>query len=196
MVYNPPVMGDPREYIIGVDPGLKATGYGVVRKAPGGIALVEGGLIRTDLGAPLEERLRQLHAQLTAVLDAFPPHVVVVEDLYSQYAHPRTAILMGHARGVVYLAAAEARAEVAAYPPALVKRSLTGNGRAPKEQVGRMVAQLLRLSEPPRPDHVTDALALALCHCVPSREKAVRRVGRRQALPPALAGRVQEATRG
>jgi crossover junction endodeoxyribonuclease RuvC len=184
------------EFIVGIDPGLKVTGYGVVRKVGGGISLVEGGLLRTDLGAPLEERLRQLHSQLAQVLAGFPPETVVVEDLYSQYAHPRTAILMGHARGVVYLAAAEAGAPVAAYPPALVKRSLTGNGRAPKAQVGRMVAQLLHLGEPPRPEDVTDALALALCHCVPSRQKASRRVGRRTGLPPELAQRVEDAVRG
>ncbi|MBM3472842.1 MAG: crossover junction endodeoxyribonuclease RuvC [Armatimonadetes bacterium] len=189
-------MGELREHIIGIDPGLKVTGYGVVRPDGGDIALVEGGLLRTDPGAPLEERLRQLHAQLAEVLAGFPPQVVVVEDLYSQYAHPRTAILMGHARGVVYLAAAEAGAQVVAYAPALVKRSLTGNGRAPKEQVGRMVAQLLRLAEPPRPEDVTDALALALCHCVPTRARARPRVGRRRGLPAAIAERVQDASRG
>ncbi|MBM3500879.1 MAG: crossover junction endodeoxyribonuclease RuvC [Armatimonadetes bacterium] len=189
-------MGHPREYILGVDPGLKVTGYGVVRRSAGRIDLVEGGLVKTDLGAPLAERLQQLHRQLTQVLESFPPETVVVEDLYSQYAHPRTAILMGHARGVVYLAAAEAGAAVVAYPPALVKRSLTGNGRAPKDQVGRMVAQLLGLAEPPRPEDVTDALALALCHCVPSREKARRRVGRRAGLPAEVLERVQDAVRG
>jgi crossover junction endodeoxyribonuclease RuvC len=181
------------EHIVGIDPGLKVTGYGVIRPSGGEIALVEGGIVRTDLGAPLEERLRQLHAQVAEVLAAHPPQVVVVEDLYSQYAHPRTAILMGHARGVVYLAAAEAGAEVVAYPPALVKRSLTGNGRASKEQVARMVTQLLRLGEPPRPEDVTDALALALCHCVPTRAKARPRIGRRSGLPAAVAERVREA---
>jgi crossover junction endodeoxyribonuclease RuvC len=194
-VYNPGLMSHPREYIVGVDPGLKVTGYGVLRKGSGEVALAEGGLIRTDAGAPLEERLQQLHSQLGQVLASFPPQVVVVEDLYSQYAHPRTAILMGHARGVVCLAAAEAGAEVVAYPPALVKQSLTGNGRAPKEQVARMVAQVLRLAEPPRPEDVTDALALALCHCVPSRQKARRRAGHRQSLPAPVAERVKEAVR-
>ncbi len=189
-------MGNPRAYIIGIDPGLKVTGYGVVQKSGDGVVLVEGGLAKTSPGAPLEERLRQLHVQLAQVLESYPPETVVVEDLYSQYAHPRTAILMGHARGVAYLAAAEARAPVVAYPPALVKRSLTGNGRAPKDQVGRMVAQLLQLREPPQPEDVTDALALALCHCVPSREKARRRVGRRTGLPQELAERVRESVSG
>ena len=195
-MYNPALMSDPREYIVGIDPGLKITGYGVIRQGDGEVALVEGGLLKTDAGAPLEERLRQLHAQLAEVLAGFPPQVVVVEDLYSQYTHPRTAILMGHARGVVYLAAAEAGAEVVAYAPALVKRSLTGNGRAPKEQVGRMVAQLLRLAEPPHPEDVTDALALALCHCVPARTRSRPRAGHRRGLPAAIAKRVQEASRG
>lgn len=160
------------EYVVGIDPGLKITGYGVVRPQDGQVVLVEGGVLRSDTKAPLERRLHQLHEQLHEVLRSFPPTVVAVEDLYSQYAHPRTAILMGHARGVVYLAAAEAGAEVVAYPPALVKRSLTGNGRAPKDQVGRTVAHLLHLAEPPEPEDVTDALALALCHCMPSRARA------------------------
>jgi crossover junction endodeoxyribonuclease RuvC len=173
--------------IAGVDPGLHVTGYGVISERGGEVALLEGGVLRTDASAPLEIRLRQLHRLITEVFDAFSPDVVAVEDLFSQYAHPRTAILMGHARGVVCLAAGQRGAKLVAYPPALVKRSLTGNGRASKEQVGRMVAHLLQLREPPMPRDVTDALALALCHVVPSRQRAGPPRRRRPELPPALA---------
>jgi crossover junction endodeoxyribonuclease RuvC len=179
--------------IAGVDPGLYVTGYGVIREARGALELVEAGSVRTDASAPLELRLRQLHEEISAVLSALEPEVVVVEDLYTQYAHPRTAVLMGHARGVVCLAAGQCLAQVVAYPPALVKRSLTGNGNASKEQVGRMVTQLLRLAEPPKPADVTDALALALCHAVPSRRHARAARRRRSDLPPELAERLTEA---
>ncbi len=180
--------------IAGVDPGLHTTGYGVIRERGGEVELLESGILKTDASAPLEQRLRQLHHLIAEVLATFSPDVVVVEDLYSRYTHPRTAILMGHARGVVCLAAGQCGAQVVAYPPALVKRSLTGNGGASKEQVGRMVAQILQLRQPPKPSDVTDALALALCHAVPSRQRARPGRRRRPALPPALAERLTEPT--
>jgi crossover junction endodeoxyribonuclease RuvC len=178
--------------IAGVDPGLHVTGYGVIRERGGEVVFVEGGVLKTDASAPLEQRLHQLHGLISEVLAAFSPDVVAVEDLYSQYAHPRTAILMGHARGVVCLAAGQCGAQVVAYSPALVKRSLTGSGSASKEQVGRMVAQILQLREPPRPSDVSDALALALCHVVPSRRRARATRRRRAVLPPALVERLRE----
>jgi crossover junction endodeoxyribonuclease RuvC len=182
--------------MVGIDPGLRVTGYGVIMQVDGEPRLEEAGVVETDAAAPLERRLHELHASVAELLAAHSPDVVVIEDLYSQYTHPRTAILMGHARGVVCLAAAECGAEVVAYPPALVKRSLTGNGRAPKEQVAKMVAQMLGLGKPPSPADVSDALALALCHCAPARRHGVRRPRRRRALPPAVAerlGRTPEA---
>ncbi len=179
--------------MVGIDPGLRVTGYGVIRQADGEPQLLEAGVIETDASAALEQRLRDLHESLAQLLATYSPTVVAVEDLYSQYAHPRTAILMGHARGVVCLAAAECGAQVVAYPPALVKRSLTGNGRAPKAQVGKMVAQVLGLAEPPSPTDVTDALAVVLCHCAPARQRERRRSGRRASLPPAIAERIGES---
>lgn len=178
--------------MVGIDPGLRVTGYGVIRQADGEPQLLEAGVVETDPSAPLEQRLRDLHESLARLLATYSPEVVAVEDLYSQYAHPRTAILMGHARGVVCLAAAECGAQVVAYPPALVKRSLTGNGRAPKEQVARMVAQVLGLAEPPSPSDVTDALAVALCHYAPARRHQRRRGRGRGSLPPAIAERIGE----
>ena len=166
--------------VLGVDPGLEATGYGIIEVArTGSAALVEAGVIRTEAGRPLPHRLLEISRALRQVIDEFHPDVLALEDLYSAYAHPRTAILMGHARGVVCLAAAEAGLEVVGYPPARIKQSLVGSGRASKEQVGRMVAMKLGLDEVPKPDHVTDALAAGLAHCQMSARPPAAKVRRR-----------------
>ncbi|HEX6989258.1 MAG TPA: crossover junction endodeoxyribonuclease RuvC [Bacillota bacterium] len=151
--------------VIGIDPGLADTGYAVLDvDARPGPRVVEAGLLQTDPLQPLHQRLATLHEGLAGLLDAFPPEAVAVEDLYSAYRHPRMAILMGHARGVVLLAAAQGGAPVFHYPPARIKRALTGNGRAGKAQMQRMIQQLLALRRLPEPDHVADALSVALCH--------------------------------
>jgi len=151
--------------VLGVDPGLEGTGYGIIEvTGTGSVALVEAGVVRTEVRRPLAHRLLEISRELRQVIAEFHPDVLALEDLYSAYAHPRTAILMGHARGVVCLAAAEAGLEVIGYAPARIKQSLVGTGRASKEQVGRMVALKLGLTDVPKPDHVTDALAAALAH--------------------------------
>lgn len=165
--------------ILGVDPGLQCTGYGLIEASGGTLRLIEGGVIRTDSRAPLSLRLRTLHDGLAGILREYEPGCVVVEELYTKYAHPRTAILMGHARGMALLAAGEHGVTVVGYPASLIKRALTGNGRATKAQVGRMVCQVLRLDQPPSPDDVTDALALALCHASPARSRLMACRGRR-----------------
>lgn len=172
---------------MGVDPGLNCTGYGLVDHGLTGTTLVEGGVIRTDPKASLEVRVATLFRGIRAVIADLEPEVLVVEQLYSTYAHPQTAILMGHARGVVLLAAAERGLSVRAYPASLVKRSLVGHGRASKQQVGQMVAQLLDLPEAPRPEDVTDALALCLCHTTPMRLDA-----QPGGLPPPIAQALQQ----
>jgi crossover junction endodeoxyribonuclease RuvC len=155
--------------ILGVDPGLRVTGYGLIEGAGSRPQLVEGGVIRSADDAPLATRLLTLYEGLTAVLAEFQPDCAVVEELYAKYAHPKTAILMGHARGALFLAAAQAGVSVVGYEASLVKRSLTGNGRATKAQVAGMVCHLLALETAPSPEDVTDALALALCHASPLR---------------------------
>lgn len=161
--------------MLGVDPGLEGTGYGVIElESTGEVRLLEAGVIRTKPRQPLPARLLEISRELRQLLDEFHPDALALEDLYSAYAHPRTAILMGHARGVVCLAAAEAGVAVSNYPPARVKQSLVGSGRASKEQIGRMVALRLGLAEVPRPDHVADALAIALTHCQMSKRGALR----------------------
>ena len=126
-----------------------------------------------------------LYDGVCEALDDLHPEVVIVESLYSKYRHPRTAILMGHARGVIYLAAQERSLQVEAYPASQVKRALTGAGRAGKDQVAEMVCRLLSLAEAPRPFDVTDALALALCHANPQRFGGERKLPAsvREALP-------------
>ena len=148
--------------ILGVDPGLRTTGYGAVEVLDGTFRLIEGGVLQLDPNAPLERRLVQLHAAIVEVLGATRPDCMVVEELWTSYEHPQTAVLMGHARGVLALAAGEHGVAVHDIAHASVKRAVTGSGSATKTQVKSMVVQLLGLAAPPQPDDVSDALALAL----------------------------------
>ena len=150
--------------IVGIDPGLNTTGYGVVECAGGALRLEEAGVVRSKARGTLSERIHAIHAGVADVLAALKPDVLAVERLYSHYDRPTTAILMGHARGVIYLAAAEVEVPVYDYAATQVKKLLTGNGRAPKAQMQRAIARELGLAEPPEPADVADALAIALCH--------------------------------
>jgi crossover junction endodeoxyribonuclease RuvC len=147
--------------ILGVDPGLRATGYALLQGASDGVGLVEYGLIRTDDVAPLPDRLRQIHSELHAVLAHRRPELVAVEDLFAAPQFPRTAILMGHVRGVVCLAAAELGIDVSALPPAAVKQAITGSGAASKAQMQSAVCRLLRRGDV-LDAHVSDAIAISL----------------------------------
>lgn len=147
---------------MGIDPGLTDTGFGVLEAGPGGLRVVEAGVIRTAPADPLEARLNALHGAVQRLLAEQAPGLLVVEDLYAEYRFPRTAILMGHARGVIYLAARQQGVPVVALSPAEVKRAVTGHGGAPKIQVQRGVRTVLGLEALPRPSHVADALGLAV----------------------------------
>jgi crossover junction endodeoxyribonuclease RuvC len=151
--------------VLGVDPGTAVTGYGVVaRKGDGAVSLLECGVIRTHPRAPLPERLRDIHEGIVEVIARALPSVLAVESVF--YAkNVRTSVVLGHARGVVLLAAALRGLQVAEYPPAEVKNAVVGAGAATKEQVGYMVQRLLRLKEPPRPHDAADGVAVALTHC-------------------------------
>lgn len=152
--------------VLGVDPGLNVTGYGLVETAARGVALLEGGVIRTVRPAhSLEQRLQLIYQGIAGVLTEFQPEALALEDLYAHRTRPTTAIIMAHARGVVCLAAADHRVPVFTYTASQIKNHLTGQGRATKEQVQRMVQVVLDLAEPPRPADVADALAVALYHC-------------------------------
>jgi crossover junction endodeoxyribonuclease RuvC len=147
--------------VLGIDPGLVATGYGVLERVGTGFAVRDVGVIATTTTLRFEDRLRIIYEGIRDVLVKHTPDVVVLEDLYAEYKFPRTALLMAHARGVVCLAAGECAVPVMALAPAEVKRTVAFNGAASKEQVQRSIGRLLTLAEPPHPSHVADALALA-----------------------------------
>ncbi len=172
--------------ILGIDTGLADTGYGIIDAEGDAFSVVEAGVISTGAGESLSARLSRIHEALCEIMDEYHPDHVVVEDLYAEYPHPRTAIMMGHARGVIILAAARRDVPVESYPSSLVKKSLTGNGRASKEQVRRMVMRMLAFAEDLGPDHVSDALALAICHASPARTRAAGEGRGRGQLPAAV----------
>lgn len=150
---------------LGIDPGLVITGYGVLEQAGNEIVLREAGTIEAgDAGLSLSLRLRRLYEEVMEVIEEHHPDVMALEQLFSHYEHPRTAILMGHARGVICLAAGMNNIPLHHYAPTEVKSALTGNGRASKEQIQRMVRRTFGLLETPRPPDVADAVAIALCH--------------------------------
>jgi crossover junction endodeoxyribonuclease RuvC len=150
--------------ILGIDPGLNVTGYGVLEAGDGAPRLFEAGVIRGATRGSLTGRLAKIYQGVVDVIAGLRPTVMALEELYSHYERPRTAILMGHARGVICLAAAQAGIPVMHYSATQVKKVLTGSGRAPKWQVQRAIQHELGLSELPRPPDVADALAIALCH--------------------------------
>lgn len=147
--------------ILGVDPGLDRTGYAVIDTIHDRV--LDAGLIRSSSQAPLAERLVEIDKGIQEVLSDHTVHLVAVEDLYAHYKHPRTAILMGHARGVVLLAAARRGIAVLSLPATRIKKSLTGNGHASKIQMQRAIMATLKLNVMPEPADVADALAVALC---------------------------------
>ena len=149
--------------VLGIDPGLRISGYAVIEPHLRDIRLLDAGTIRPDNDLPLAQRLRQLYDDVTALLDEHKPDIMAVEELYAHYKHPRTAILMGHARGVFLLGACEHGISVCGLAATRVKKSLTGNGRASKQQMQRAVQTQLNLPKLPTPADVADALAIAMC---------------------------------
>jgi crossover junction endodeoxyribonuclease RuvC len=148
--------------VLGIDPGTASTGYGVVQSSGSSLSAVEEGVIETRPGIPLERRLADIHNRVGELLDRHGPDAMAIEELYFG-ANVRTAFAVGQARGVVLLAAGQRGIPSHSYTPQQVKGAVCGNGRAAKDQVGRMVARLLGLSAVPTPDHAADALAVAIC---------------------------------
>lgn len=148
--------------VLGVDPGLSATGYAVLDAGNGRVGVRELGCARSRSKQPLEARLRAIYDEVFAVLARWRPEVAVLEGLYSEYRFPRTAILMGHVRGAICLAADQSGARVVEISPAEVKQALTGSGRASKGQIRRAVTRMLALDSPPDSEHICDALAMAV----------------------------------
>jgi len=188
--------------VLGIDPGLNTTGYGVLefptvdeslrdsnpvaaslRDAdshfgspnPRTPRLIEAGIIRSKASgsATLAERIREIHDGVTDVITSLKPEVLAIEELYSHYDRPTTAILMGHARGVIILAAAQVGIEVVPYRATQIKKTITGNGHAAKWQIQEAIRRELNLPAVPEPPDVADALAIALCHCYLSRHSSI-----------------------
>ncbi len=148
--------------ILGIDPGLRTTGYGVIDCSGRTPRLIEAGVVTPNAKDSLERRLQDLHDGMSAVVVSTHPTAIVIEELYTTYKNPLTAIMMGHARGVLCLAGAQHGIPVHTLAHSLVKRALIGSGAARKDQVNRMVTQMLGLRAHPEPNDVSDALALAL----------------------------------
>lgn len=157
-------MHDHSGRILGIDPGLNITGYSVLDTDGNHFQIVEGGIVRSNRRDSIGDRLREIHEGLTEVIQRLRPNCAGLEELYSHYANPTTAIIMGHARGVICLACAENGVPVHSYAATQVKKVMTGNGRAPKVQVQQAVAHQLNLSTIPEPADVADAAAIAICH--------------------------------
>ena len=179
--------------VLGIDPGTAVTGYGVVRGEPfGALALVECGVIRTHPQDPLPVRLREIYEDVRALIARHRPDALSIEDVF--YArNVRTTVVLGHARGVVLLAAEQAGIEIAEYPPAEIKKAVVGTGNATKEQVQFMVTRLLRLKTVPTPSDAADGAAAALAHIMSAR---IPRLGDVNRKPPAVAARPRGVGKG
>lgn len=152
---------------LGIDPGLQVTGYAILEARPRGPHVCEAGIIRTTRGrgtTDVASRIRVLYDGIVEVMDQFRPTAMGIEQLFAHYQHPRTAILMAHARGVVLLAAAQRDVPVTSYAASRIKKTITGSGRASKDQMQHTIERELNLPRLPEPHDVADALAVALCH--------------------------------
>ncbi len=161
--------------ILGIDPGLKITGYGVIDCRSIQPALVDGGVIRLNARASLSDRLVELESELEEIFEEFQPDVCAVEKLYAHYKHPTTAILMGHARGIILLVAQRRAVRIEQFSANRIKQSVSGHGHAKKVQMQKAIQSLWNLKEPPEPPDVADALAVALC--------CGRYIGEKRAMP-------------
>lgn len=155
--------------VLGIDPGSRRTGWGVVQLQGTRLLPVDAGTIAVSAKLPLPERLRLIRHELRQVVEAHQPEVVAVEEIFFA-KHANAALKLGHARGIALLVAAESRLAVHEYPPAIVKRTVVGRGGADKRQVGQLVRALLGLAAPPQED-AADALAVAITHIQASRSR-------------------------
>jgi crossover junction endodeoxyribonuclease RuvC len=159
--------------LLGIDPGTAETGYGVIAVQGTSLRAVDHGVITTAANTPLELRLTHIFAEVTDLIARHEPESVALEDLFVG-GNPRTILSVGHARGAVLTACGRAGVAATGYPPAEVKMTVCGFGRADKTQVQRMVVASLRLDRAPASDHAADALAVAVCHAHSSRGNAIR----------------------
>ena len=159
--------------ILGIDPGLTNTGYGLIEVDGQDYTVLEGGVVRTKSGVPMEQRLFIIYSAIRDVIQEFNPHAVAIEDLHSHARFVKTAILLGHARGVAVMAAGEADVPVFNYQPTRAKNIVTGSGRAGKEQIKAAVSAHLRAPDVAKNEHVADAFSIAICHAIMAGSPAV-----------------------
>ena len=157
--------------ILGIDPGLGTTGYGVIDGDS--FKVIEAGTIRTRSKTPIQERITKIFDEISGIIDEHRPGVLVLEKIYSHYKHPTTAILMGHARAMACLVCGKFDVKLVNYPSTKIKKVITGNGHASKMQVQRMVQDILKLKAAPEPVDVSDALAMAITYCFIERNTGV-----------------------
>lgn len=158
--------------VLGIDPGTAITGYGLVREESEGLVLADYGVVTTPAGQPLPERLQIIYRELGRVIRQHQPEAAAVEELFFS-RNVRTALSVGHARGVVLLALADAGLPTFEYKPLEVKQAIAGYGGADKQQVQEMVRMLLNLDHVPQPDDAADAVAVAVCHIHSARMSAL-----------------------
>ena len=151
--------------VLGIDPGINVTGYAVLEKDGRRVRLREGGVIRGKSKDTLPLRILEIYRNLEEIFERWKPDVMAVEEIYSHYQRPKTAIIMGHVRGTIMLLAARNGVPVKSYSATTVKKILTGSGRATKDQMQRAIQTEFRLDKLPEPPDLADALAIALCHC-------------------------------
>lgn len=150
--------------ILGVDPGLSVTGYGLIEAKRDNFKLIEAGVIKTSPKDGIQKRLLKLYVNLIELIDEYHPSVLILEKLYSHYKHPTTALLMGHARGIICMVCGQKNIPLVSYPATRIKKAVVGKGHASKEQIGGMIKNLLGLKSIPDSNDVTDALAIAVSH--------------------------------
>jgi len=155
--------------ILGIDPGLGNTGYGIIDDRD--FSVIEAGVIKTKSNTPIQTRIKKIFDEISSIIAEHKPGVLVLEKIYSHYKHPTTAILMGHARAMACLVCGEFDIKLVNYPSTKIKKAVTGNGHASKYQVQRMVKDALKLKYLPAPVDVSDALAMAISYCLIEKRK-------------------------
>ncbi|MEE8359625.1 MAG: crossover junction endodeoxyribonuclease RuvC [Candidatus Omnitrophota bacterium] len=150
--------------ILGIDPGLNITGYGLIEAHNRKFKLIEAGVIRTSPKDGIEGRLFKIYSNLADLADEYKPAVLVLEKLYAHYKHPTTALLMGHARGIACLVCGQKDVKLVSYPSTRIKKAVVGKGHASKRQIDGVITNLLGLKSSPKYNDVTDALAGAISY--------------------------------
>ncbi|MCM8757733.1 MAG: crossover junction endodeoxyribonuclease RuvC [Candidatus Omnitrophica bacterium] len=157
--------------ILGIDPALLKTGYGLIQDDNNQILLIEAGLISTESKQLISKRLAKVYEEVCSLIDKFKPKVMALEKLYVHYRHPTTAYLLGQVKGILTLLCAQKKIELYEYNPTSIKKAIVGRGQASKYQVQRIVAELLHLKKLPKYPDITDALAVAIAHSYISKVK-------------------------